>query len=117
MSSYERCWREAGGDAERYYELCRTRPACTPEEQAGEDARVCAACGRRAVHQHAGECMACEDAARTLQQERALHLARAMNAKMFPTATCPRVGCTLPAMHDGRCNGVWSRDWAALEEP
>lgn len=60
MASCEKCWREAGGDAERYGELMRTKPtACTPEEQAGWAAGDCPDCKRRTVHQFANICMAC----------------------------------------------------------
>jgi hypothetical protein len=65
MSNCEKCWSDArrnagpyGDTLELYLEYVRTRQ-CTPEEQAGEDARVCALCGRRTVHQLTGECMAC----------------------------------------------------------
>jgi len=58
MSICERCWAEAGGNTTRYRQLLQTR-TCTPEEQAGPDAGTCSRCGRRALHQHTGECMAC----------------------------------------------------------
>jgi hypothetical protein len=63
MASCEKCWTEAHGDAERYLRLVEDRDAsghaCTPEEQAGPDAKVCPSCGRRAVHQLCRVCMAC----------------------------------------------------------
>lgn len=61
MSSCEKCWRDAGGDATRYAELLRSRQdhPCTPEEQAGPARSGCRVCKRNAVHQHTGECMAC----------------------------------------------------------
>lgn len=66
MSACEKCWSDAHGDpyksvAEEYERLIeerRDRP-CTPEEQAGPDAKPCPQCGgRRVLHQHTGECMA-----------------------------------------------------------
>jgi len=35
MPSCEQCWRDAGGDANRYAELVKQR-RCTPEEQAAK---------------------------------------------------------------------------------
>lgn len=32
----------------------------------------------------------------------------------MPVPTCPRVGCTLEAMHGGRCNGPWALHRAAV---
>jgi hypothetical protein len=62
MSSCEKCWRDAGGDAEKYHQLVKERNAagmqCTPEEQAGgEYATACPSCGRKTVHMHSGQCM------------------------------------------------------------
>jgi hypothetical protein len=60
MPSCERCWSDAGGDAEAYSELVRARwPVCTPEQQAGPDRTKCFGCGRTTVHQHAKVCMVC----------------------------------------------------------
>ena len=67
MPSCERCWRdsrmqELTGSGPTYQELLAERgpDGCTPEQQAGPDARVCATCGRRAIHQHVTDwCMAC----------------------------------------------------------
>jgi hypothetical protein len=56
MSSCEKCWAEAGGDADRYAILLKERD-CEPEEQAGPDAGKCPNCGRMTLHQHTGECM------------------------------------------------------------
>lgn len=68
MSTCERCWRDAQQDLydpnDSYRDLLTARGPggterpCTPEEQAGEDARHCGFCGRRTIHQHTGECMA-----------------------------------------------------------
>jgi len=56
MPSCEQCWRDAGGDANRYAELVKQR-RCTPEEQAGKDAGACYLCGRRTMHIYAHVCM------------------------------------------------------------
>jgi hypothetical protein len=59
MSACEKCWADSGGGVEYHY-LVSTRN-CTPEEQAGEAAQFCPACGRKVLHQYTGECMAgCE---------------------------------------------------------
>ena len=63
MPGCERCWREAGRDpylhkVEEYHRLIASRE-CTPEQQAGESATKCESCGRVAVHQYVGVCMAC----------------------------------------------------------
>jgi len=62
VSACEKCWRDsatAEDHAARYAELIEERKAnpCTPEEQAGEDAKWCPDCGRMTLHQHTGECM------------------------------------------------------------
>jgi hypothetical protein len=60
--SCEKCWADSGGDADRYRQLLVSHISgqeCSPEEQAGPGATLCDGCGRRAVHQHAGMCMAC----------------------------------------------------------
>ena len=59
MPSCEKCWRESGGDPALYEKLLDTRPPCTPEEQAGPDAKRCPVCGRKTLHQQCGECMNC----------------------------------------------------------
>ena len=67
MPSCERCWSDAGGDADLYAELLieRRDDPCSPEDQAGPGAGVCPDCGRRTVHQYvAGFCMNCQDFAR-----------------------------------------------------
>jgi hypothetical protein len=62
MSSCEKCWQDSAGDdhAARYAELIESRKdrPCTPEEQAGPDAKRCPRCERMTLHQYAGECMA-----------------------------------------------------------
>lgn len=62
MPSCEKCWQEAGGDADVYTRLMQVRN-CTPEEQAGPEATECPECKRRTVHQHCHICMnpACSD--------------------------------------------------------
>jgi hypothetical protein len=57
MSSCEKCWADAGGDADRYAALIKERHPCTPQEQAGPDAKWCPDCGEMTLHQHTGECM------------------------------------------------------------
>lgn len=60
MSSCEKCWRESGGDPDRYKELLSINN-CTLEEQAGsEDARVCPVCKRKTVHMWTKECLNCK---------------------------------------------------------
>ena len=57
MSACERCWRDSGGDPERYSELLKTQN-CTPEQQAGgEDAGICPQCNRKTIHLYTGRCM------------------------------------------------------------
>ncbi|MBE3040299.1 MAG: hypothetical protein IMZ62_15995 [Chloroflexi bacterium] len=56
MASCENCWEEAGGSPTRYAELIKIRK-CTPEEQAGRDARQCPKCGRKTLHQIVNVCM------------------------------------------------------------
>lgn len=66
MSACEKCWRDAhrGGPevcvADEYAKLLREREAnpCSPEEQAGPDAKRCPKCERMVLHQYTGECMA-----------------------------------------------------------
>ena len=56
MASCEKCWTDARGIPEEYMRLVKAR-TCTPEEQAGPDAKYCIGCGRRTIHQWAGVCM------------------------------------------------------------
>lgn len=60
MSTCEKCWEDAQGpvgDAvQRYDQLVKSR-TCTPEEQAGPDAKECPECGRKTLHQYTGEAM------------------------------------------------------------
>ena len=60
MSACQKCWSDAGGDSTAYAALVLEREAspCTPEEQAGPDARQCEKCGRMTAHPHTGRCMA-----------------------------------------------------------
>lgn len=59
MSSCEKCWADAGGNARRYDEMlaARIHGKCTPEEQAGPGAGECPACKRMTLHPHTGEPM------------------------------------------------------------
>ena len=63
MASCEKCWSDARRTGVRYSDLIRDRETagiiCTPEQQAGEDAKPCAMCGRKTMHQYCGVCMAC----------------------------------------------------------
>ncbi len=58
MSACEKCWRESR-DSDHYRRLLESREdnPCTPEEQAGFDAKKCRKCGRMTLHQYTGECM------------------------------------------------------------
>lgn len=59
MSSCEKCWTDAGGDADRYAQLLEERRgnACSLQEMAGPDAKECPRCHRMTLHQHTGEPM------------------------------------------------------------
>ena len=61
MSACEKCWADAGGNADAYGQLLLVRwnlhQVCTPEQQAGPDARKCPRCGRKTLHQHTGQPM------------------------------------------------------------
>ena len=62
MSSCEKCWRDASSDddkAARYAELIEARKdnPCTPEDQAGPDAKECPSCRRMTLHQITGQAM------------------------------------------------------------
>lgn len=65
MSTCEKCWSDAGFIAtsanrcksEVYAEILAERE-CTPEEQAGPQAKECPGCHRVVLHQYTGECMA-----------------------------------------------------------
>ncbi len=70
MSCCQKCWRDAhrridtdpeGYVAKAYGELVEERKdnPCSPEEQAGEDAKYCPTCKRQSLHEITGECMNC----------------------------------------------------------
>lgn len=65
MPSCEKCWSDAHREpydvAEEYQRLMDERKGkpCTPEQQAGPDATLCAKCQRMTRHQICGVCMAC----------------------------------------------------------
>jgi hypothetical protein len=75
MSACEKCWSDAHGaddKAAEYARLIRERTgerACTAEQQAGPDAGICPACGRRTAHQHTGECMSLDCASECIFRE------------------------------------------------
>ncbi len=58
MSACEKCWADSRF-ASDYNRLLKEREGnpCTPEEQAGPDARECPACKRMTLHQHTGQPM------------------------------------------------------------
>lgn len=60
MSSCEKCWRDAGGDPDKYHHLITIRTGdrvCTPEEQAGgKDAGWCDICNRQTIHLYTKKC-------------------------------------------------------------
>ncbi len=64
MSACEKCWKDAHLYAglsvtDEYQRLINERKdnPCTPEEQAGDDAKECPSCKRMTVHQHTDEPM------------------------------------------------------------
>ena len=70
MPGCEKCWGDAyirmrinpcKSQAEHYGDLINERKEnpCTPEQQAGLDARVCPVCGRKTIHPILEECMNC----------------------------------------------------------
>ena len=70
MASCEKCWEDAcmleyserrKSRAEYYHDLIAERKdnPCTPEQQAGMDAKECPKCGRMTIHQYAHVCMNC----------------------------------------------------------
>ena len=60
MPSCEKCWSDAGGNAEVYDSIRLSRwPVCTPEQQAGPERTKCDRCDRTTVHQYAKVCMVC----------------------------------------------------------
>ncbi len=58
MPSCEKCWKQSRGDILKYRQFVELS-ACTPEEQAGEEATTCPKCHRITMHQFAHVCMAC----------------------------------------------------------
>ncbi len=65
MASCEKCWNDAydygmSDQAENYARLIKERNGiCTPEEQAGEGAKLCPECNRYSRHIHCHVCMNC----------------------------------------------------------
>ena len=70
MASCEKCWSDAymrtlsdpmKSQAEHYHNLIIERKdhPCTPEQQAGINAKKCPECGRLAVHEICHICMNC----------------------------------------------------------
>ena len=67
MPSCEKCWSDAylesisSGKSQYkcYDELIQLRKnnPCTPEQQAGKDAKLCKVCKRKTIHQYANVCM------------------------------------------------------------
>lgn len=56
MPSCEKCWADSHGDPEKYAQLLGMR-TCSPEDQAGPDAKWCPLCGRKTLHQLCEVCM------------------------------------------------------------
>lgn len=72
MASCEKCWGDAymrtytnpgKSQAEHYSALILERKdnPCTPEDQAGNDAKECPECKRKTIHQIINVCMNCGD--------------------------------------------------------
>jgi len=61
MPACEKCWRDSRSCPEGTYSELVAERNCTPEEQAGIDARQCYFCKRMTVHQHCGICMYCTE--------------------------------------------------------
>jgi hypothetical protein len=70
MSTCEKCWVDACRNvnlndvldiSDEYHRLLKERKdnPCTPEEQAGPEAKECPACSKKTCHQYTGECMCC----------------------------------------------------------
>ncbi len=70
MASCEKCWSDSymridtdpmKSQTEHYHELIEERKEhpCTPEQQAGEDAKECIICKRKTIHQYAKRCTKC----------------------------------------------------------
>jgi hypothetical protein len=67
MPMCEKCWSDAHSGwpycdvAAQYSQLLDERKdnQCTPEQQAGPDARECPTCKRATVHQHCHVCVVC----------------------------------------------------------
>jgi hypothetical protein len=67
MASCEKCWNDAFSRSmmsskdqfECYSDLIKERKnnPCTPEEQAGHDAKTCTDCNRKTIHQYAHYCV------------------------------------------------------------
>lgn len=70
MASCEKCWGDAymrthetpgKSQAEHYTDLIDERKdnPCTPEQQAGKDAKICPKCNRKTIHQMINKCIVC----------------------------------------------------------
>ena len=61
MAMCEKCWADAGGIAEKYFQLLHERKdnPCTLEDQAGPAAGLCTKCNRKTIHQYAQFCLIC----------------------------------------------------------
>ena len=66
MPSCERCWEMSRliasempvDQVDEYERLVRVND-CTPEQQAGRDAKTCPDCKTKTVHQHTRQCLVC----------------------------------------------------------
>ena len=71
MVSCEKCWNDAGGNAQRYRDLIveRKDKPCTLEEIAGDPGYICPKCKRNTVHIHVKQCLNCKFVPDTLAFE------------------------------------------------
>lgn len=102
MSSCEKCWADSGGSHREYIRLVAVR-RCTPEEQAGPAAGRCPMCNRTTLHQHTGECMACNAAARstggrTMTLEESLNKLRSAVLELTGVPSLEEIGPMITAL-------------------
>lgn len=59
MSACEKCWVDSKLLGTNYIELVESKKdnPCTPEQQAGPDAKQCPKCGRMTLHQYTAQPM------------------------------------------------------------
>lgn len=63
LPTCEKCWSDASGIKSKYNELLeqreREKNTCSPEDQAGPNAKLCPTCKRKTCHQLYHICMSC----------------------------------------------------------